>query len=47
MDNLKEQIHDVTNPLDLMFDPEYMRQAAAAEDEVGGNIGVGLDTGNH
>ncbi|BAZ18594.1 hypothetical protein NIES4071_104790 (plasmid) [Calothrix sp. NIES-4071] len=45
MDNLKEQIHDVSNPLDLMLDPEYMRQAVAAEDEVGGNIGTGLDWG--
>ncbi len=45
MDNLKEQIYNVTNPLDLMLDPEYMQQAATAEDEVGGNIGVGLDWG--
>ncbi|BDA76149.1 unknown protein (plasmid) [Calothrix sp. PCC 7716] len=43
MNNLKEQIHDVSNPLDLMLDPEYMQQAIAAEDEVGGNIGAGLD----
>ncbi|GJD22929.1 unknown protein [Rivularia sp. IAM M-261] len=43
MDNLKEQIHDVSNPLDLMLNPDYMQQAIAAEDSVGGNIGAGLD----
>lgn len=43
MDNLKEPIPNVSNPLDLMLDPNYMQQAIAAEDEVGGNIGAGLD----
>lgn len=45
MDNLKEQIYDVSNPLDLMLDPEYVRQACAAEEKVGGNVSAGLDWG--
>lgn len=43
MDNLKEQIPNVSNPLDLMLNADYMQQAILAEDEVGGNIGAGLD----
>lgn len=43
MENLKEQIYSVSSPLDLLLDSKYMQQAIADEDEVGGNIGAGLD----
>jgi hypothetical protein len=35
-----------SNPLDLLFDDNYFEEAVAAEDEVGGNIGAGLDWGS-
>ncbi len=36
----------VCDPLDLLFDDNYLKEVIAAEDEVGGNIGAGLDWGN-
>jgi len=34
------------NPMDLFFDEEWLRKCVEAEDEVGGNIGAGLDWGS-
>ncbi|MBW4510455.1 MAG: hypothetical protein KME64_28650 [Scytonematopsis contorta HA4267-MV1] len=45
MDNQKEQHYSVSNPLDLLLDSEYMKQAIADETSVGGSIGAGLDWG--
>jgi hypothetical protein len=45
MDNQKEQHYSVSNPLDLLLDSEYMKQAIASEASVGGSIGAGLDWG--
>lgn len=45
MDNPKEPIYSVSDPLDLLQDENYMRHACAAEEKVGGNVGAGLDWG--
>jgi hypothetical protein len=45
MENQKEQYYSASSPLDLLLDPEYMKQAIADEAIVGGNIGAGLDWG--
>ncbi|BCL39770.1 hypothetical protein [Nostoc sp. MS1] len=34
------------NPMNLLLDKEYLRQAVQAEELVGGNIGAGLDWGS-
>ncbi|BCL40034.1 hypothetical protein [Nostoc sp. MS1] len=34
------------NPMNLLLDEEYLRQAVQAEELVGGNIGAGLDWGS-
>ncbi|NMF65737.1 hypothetical protein DP113_33070 (plasmid) [Brasilonema octagenarum UFV-E1] len=37
---------NAVNPMDLLFDEEWLRKAVVAEDKVGGNIGAGLDWGS-
>ncbi|WDD36301.1 hypothetical protein PQG02_33320 (plasmid) [Nostoc sp. UHCC 0926] len=37
---------NAVNPMDLLFDEEWLRKAVEAEDKVGGNIGAGLDWGS-
>ena len=37
---------NVVNPMDLLFDEEWLRKGVEAEDKVGGNIGAGLDWGS-
>ncbi|MBD2415961.1 hypothetical protein FACHB389_30625 [Nostoc calcicola FACHB-389] len=37
---------NAVNPIDLLFDEEWLRKAVEAEDKVGGNIGAGLDWGS-
>ncbi|BAY41939.1 hypothetical protein NIES2111_63350 (plasmid) [Nostoc sp. NIES-2111] len=41
-----ENQNNLANPMNLLLDEEYLRQAAQAEDAVGGNIGAGLDWGS-
>jgi hypothetical protein len=36
----------VSNPMDLLFDDNYLKKAVADETLVGGNIGAGLDWGS-
>jgi hypothetical protein len=37
---------NAVNPMDLLFDEEWLRKAVEAEDKAGGNIGAGLDWGS-
>ena len=37
---------NAVNPMNLLFDEEWLRKAVVAEDKVGGNIGAGLDWGS-
>jgi hypothetical protein len=43
MSKQQEINYTVSNPMDLLFDDNYLEEAVAAEALVGGNIGVGLD----
>ena len=38
--------YKVSNPMDLLFDDNYLKKALADEALVGGNIGAGLDWGS-
>jgi hypothetical protein len=46
MSKQEEMNYPVSNPMDLLFDENYLKEAVAAEALVGGNIGAGLDWGN-
>ncbi len=37
---------ELANPMDLLFNEEWLRKSIQAEEEVGGNIGAGLDWGS-
>ena len=37
---------NAVNPMNLLFDEEWLRKAVVAEEKVGGNIGAGLDWGS-
>jgi hypothetical protein len=45
MSDRHDDNHLVSNPLDLLFDDNYLSQAVADEAEFGGSIGAGLDWG--
>ena len=46
MGKQEEMNYTVSNPMDLLFDDNYLKEAVADEALVGGNIGAGLDWGN-
>jgi hypothetical protein len=46
MSDRHDHNHLVSNPLDLLFDDNYLSQAVADETEFGGSIGAGLDWGS-
>ena len=37
---------ELATPMDLLLNEEWLRKSIQAEEEVGGNIGVGLDWGS-
>ena len=37
---------ELANPMDLLLNEEWLRKSILAEEEVGGNIGAGLDWGS-
>ena len=46
MSKQEEISYAVSNPMDLLFDDNYLKKAVASEALVGGNIGAGLDWGS-
>ncbi len=46
MGKQEEMNYTVSNPMDLLFDDNYLKEAVADEALVGGNIAAGLDWGN-
>ena len=46
MSKQEEINYRVSNPMDLLFDDNYLKKAVASEALVGGNIGAGLDWGS-
>ncbi|MCW9681922.1 hypothetical protein FJR41_014145 [Dolichospermum planctonicum UHCC 0167] len=37
---------ELANPMDLLLNEEWLRKSIQTEEEVGGNIGAGLDWGS-
>jgi hypothetical protein len=46
MSKQEEINYKVSNPMDLLFDDNYLKKAVADETLIGGNIGAGLDWGS-